>query len=70
MKMPGEYESGDGDSSAEEDNEEGMGDVDLGDEFGDPAAGIDEDEEGEERKTSKVKEGKKKRKASSDDDDQ
>ena len=69
MKMPGEYESGDGGSSAEEDNEEGMGDVDLEDEFADPTADIDQDEDGEERKTSKVKEGKKKRKASSDEDD-
>lgn len=67
MKMPGEYESGGG-SSAEEDNEEGMGDVDLEDEFADPAADLDED--GEERKASKVKEGKKKKKASSDEDDQ
>lgn len=70
MKMPGEYESGEGGSSAEEDNEEGMGDVDLEDEFGDPTADIDQEEDGEERKTSKVKESKKKRKASSDEDDQ
>lgn len=63
MKMPGEYESGDGDSSAEEDNEEGMGDVDLEDEFADPTADLDQEEDGEERKASKVKEGKKKKKA-------
>lgn len=64
MKMPGEQDSGEGDSSAEEDNDEGMGDLDLGeDELGEPA-----DDDGEERKTSSKSKGKKKAKDSSDED--
>jgi hypothetical protein len=62
MKMPGERDS-DGDSSVDEDNEEGMGDIDLGE-------GLDEEEgeDGEERKEAPKKNKKKAAKESDDDD--
>ena len=46
MKMPGEHDSNDG-SSDEEDNDEGMGDIDLGEEELTGEAGLEE-EDGEE----------------------
>jgi translation initiation factor 2 subunit 1 len=61
MKMPGERESDEDGSSAEEDNEEGMGEVDLGDGFD------EEDNDGEEKKVAPKKKAKKG--AASDDED-
>jgi hypothetical protein len=48
MKLPGEHDSDEGgDSSAEEDNDEGMGDIDLGEDAG---AGSGDEDDGEEKK--------------------
>lgn len=79
MKMPGERDSEEGGSSAEEDNDEGMGDIDLG-EDGEEAkedqedAGAEEDSDGEEEKKveqKKKKKGtKKKSKKAADSDDE
>ena len=68
MKMPGEHDSEDGgDSSAEEDNDEGMGDIDLGDE----GAGSGDDDDGEEKKVGAgaAKKSKKKAKKGESDED-
>ena len=69
MKMPGERDSEDG-SDNEEDNDEGMGNIDLGeDEFAAAAGSGDEDADGEEKKVSKKKSTKKKGKKGSDEED-
>jgi len=69
MKMPGERDSEDG-SDNEEDNDEGMGNIDLGeDEFAAAAGSGDEDADGEEKKVSKKKSTKKKVKKGSDEED-
>lgn len=67
MKMPGERESDEeGGSSAEEDNDEGMGDIDLEGQLEEGG----EDEDGEERKVTSKKSSKKKgAKESSEEDD-
>ncbi len=54
MKMPGEHEDGEDGSSAEEDNDEGMGDIDLGDDAEAGSAG-EEDDDGEEKKVAPKK---------------
>ena len=74
MKMPGEHDSNDG-SSDEEDNDEGMGDIDLGEEELTGEAGLEEEdgeEGGEERKVSskKAKGTKKKSKKAAASDDE
>ena len=74
MKMPGEHDSNDG-SSDEEDNDEGMGDIDLGEEELTGEAGLEEEdgeEGGEERKVSskKAKGTKKKSKKAAGSDDE
>lgn len=86
MKMPGEHADSDDNSSGDEDNEEGMGDLDIDDgeekkeddDLGlDGKDGLDEDEideDGEEKKVAakpkKVKKSKKSKKVSDDEDDQ
>jgi translation initiation factor 2 subunit 1 len=75
MRMPGEREGSDEDSSGAEDNEEGMGDIDLGEdgEEGKQEGGDDDedvDEDGEERKVSKTKKAKKSKKSKKDSDDE
>jgi len=80
MRMPGEQrDSEDGGSSGIEDNDEGMGDQDLGDGFEEeskqeePAGNDDdEDEDGEEKKVSskKAKKTKKTKKSKKDSDDE
>lgn len=62
MTMQGEHDSDEGDSSVAEDNDEGMGDIDLEE----SAAGF---EEGEERKEPK-KASKKRAAKDSDEDDE
>lgn len=66
MKMPGERESGDEDSQEEEDNEEGMGDIDLGVE---EEEGADHDGEEEEKVDKRKKKSKKPKKESDDSED-
>ena len=84
MKMPGEHGDSDDNSSGDEDNEEGMGDIDIGedgeekkedDDLGkDGLDEVDDDEDGEEKKVAakpkKVKKSKKSKKESDDEDDQ
>lgn len=63
-------ESGE-DSSVDEDNDEGMGDIDLGEEVEGAAGNDDVDEDGEERKEStKPKKAKKSKKKNDSDDDE
>lgn len=69
-RMPGERDSGDEDSSVEEDNEEGMGDLDLGEEAEGAAGEDDVDEDGEERKESKPKKAKKSKKKKDSEDEE
>ena len=82
MKMPGEQRDSGEDSSGSEDNNEGMGDIDIGDDpldgeerkEGEPHGGDqdDEDSDGEERKVSKkpAKKSKKSKKTKKDSDDE
>lgn len=80
MRMPGEQRDSDDNSSGAEDNEEGMGDMDLGDGLdeerkeGEEDAQQDDEEsdDGEERKVAKKpkKEAKKSKKAKKDSEDE
>lgn len=65
MKMPGEHDS---DEASSEDNDEGMGDIDLGDDAG--AGSGEEEEEGDEKKggAGAAKKSKKVKKGDSDED--
>jgi translation initiation factor 2 subunit 1 len=65
MKMPGERDSDEDGSSAEEDNDEGMGDIDLGDDMGSQG---EEGDDGDEKKVGAGEKKKKSKKAAKKED--